>query len=359
MLQSCFQRVVLLSIQKKKQDMAMFMNLSERRQKIYVNRRNTNSDNYRNLYRFTEENVEWLTEEFLASCSETRGGALNRDRKMRTFLRYIGDPGFQVGVGEVIGIHQTTACKTIWDVCQKITEKADRWIQFPNSIEDMKRAQVLWSKNHKFPQAIGAIDCTHVLIMKPHDHGDEFVNRKGSASFNIQATCDGKEAFTSVDCSWPGSVHDSRIWKNSAIHNIMNENSSGAILLGDEGYGIAPWLMTPYRNPDMPQQMNYNKIHSRERVVIERVFGRVKRRFPIFKSKIRIRTDRIPTIILACFILHNVAKYLGEEEFEDDSADLRLHVAPANENRNDTIKMRGDSRRDLISEFLFDGTNVL
>lgn len=76
--------------------MAMFMNLSERRQKIYVNRRNTNSDNYRNLYRFTEENVEWLTEEFLASCSETRGGALNRDRKMRTFLRYIGDPGFQV-----------------------------------------------------------------------------------------------------------------------------------------------------------------------------------------------------------------------------------------------------------------------
>lgn len=51
---------------------------------------------------------------------------------------------FQVGVGEVIGIHQTTACKTIWDVCQKITEKADRWIQFPNSIEDMKRAQVLW-----------------------------------------------------------------------------------------------------------------------------------------------------------------------------------------------------------------------
>ena len=31
---------------------------------------------------------------------------------MEVFLRHIGDPGFQVGVGEDIGIHQTTVSKT-------------------------------------------------------------------------------------------------------------------------------------------------------------------------------------------------------------------------------------------------------
>ncbi|XP_062553006.1 putative nuclease HARBI1 [Armigeres subalbatus] len=331
------------------------MNKSSKYYKLFV-RRDTNCNNYRSLYRFSEVNVKWLTEHFLNDGSETRGGALSGERQMRTFLRYIGDPGFQVCVGEVIGIHQTTASKTIWEVCQKIADKADRWIQFPNSMDAMKHAEILWSQNQKFPHTIGAIDCTHVAIIKPHTHGDEFINRKGIASFNVQATCNGQEIFTSIDCSWPGSVHDSRIWRNSAIHNIMHENSSGVLLLGDEGYGIVPWMMTAYRNPDTPVQLNYNKIHSRERVVIERVFGQVKRRFPILKSKIRIKTDRVPALILACFVLHNVAKHLGEQEFEDDFSDpiVLVPVAPVNENRSNTLKMRGDSRRDIISQYLIE-----
>ena len=56
-----------------------------------------------------------------------------------------------------------------------------------------------------FLTAIGAIDCTHIGILKPKLHGDEYINRKGKSTLNIQATCDAKEMFTSVDVSWPGS----------------------------------------------------------------------------------------------------------------------------------------------------------
>ncbi|CAH2011546.1 unnamed protein product [Acanthoscelides obtectus] len=70
---------------------------------------------------------------------------------------------------------------------------------------------------HKQRIAIGAIDCTHIPILNPFIHADEYVNRKNFASINVQATCNSNEEFTSVDVSWPGSVHDSRIWKNSDI----------------------------------------------------------------------------------------------------------------------------------------------
>ena len=48
------------------------------------------------LHRFDKEKVEWLSNYFLGESDETR----------RTFLRVVGDPGFQSGVGNV-GIHQT------------------------------------------------------------------------------------------------------------------------------------------------------------------------------------------------------------------------------------------------------------
>ncbi|CAH1959678.1 unnamed protein product [Acanthoscelides obtectus] len=81
------------------------------------------------------------------------------------------------------------------------------------------------------------------------EFGDEYINRKGYPSINIQATCNAKEIFTSVDCQWPGSVHDSRILKNSNIFNILKNSTEECVSLGDDGYSISPWITTPWRNP--------------------------------------------------------------------------------------------------------------
>lgn len=278
-------------------------------------RRDSAQEDYKALYRFSKENVQWLADYFLGN-EEKRSGAVTNLEKMRVFLRYIGDPGFQSGVGEDIGVHRTTVSKTFSHVLTEIMQKKDQWIRFPASEAAMQNAQTEWQERYEFPGAVGAVDCTHIQIKKPHNHGDEYINRKGVATINVQATCNSKELFTSVDASWPGSVHDSRIWRNSDISRIMSRCHANALLLGDVGYGIAPWLMTPFRNPVTPQQRSYNSCITRERVIIERCFGQVKQRFPILQNKIRLATQKVPSVIVACFILHNIAKYLKDEDFE-------------------------------------------
>lgn len=68
-----------------------------RAKKVYNERRiDEDNRNFRKLYRFSPENIDFLVENFMSDYYETRGGALPNKTKMKIFLRYIGDPGFQV-----------------------------------------------------------------------------------------------------------------------------------------------------------------------------------------------------------------------------------------------------------------------
>ncbi|XP_055906445.1 putative nuclease HARBI1 [Eupeodes corollae] len=211
------------------------------------------------------------------------------------FLRFVGYPGFQSSIGEDIGIDQSTVSRIIAEVAEKIIIRKEEWIK--------------WY----------AIDCTHVGIKKPSMHSDEFINRKGFNSINIQATCDGAEMFTSEDISWPLSVHDSRIFKNLDIYLTLLESST-SVLIVDEGYGLTAFLMTPYRNPVSAGEY-----------------------------KLRVATRIATKVILACFILNNISKAFqsadentnknGQEEAAMDIEEQYLsHLFPSN----------NSSRRDIL-----------
>lgn len=338
--------------------MAEFLNieLPRRQIKIYRPRRiHENNRHYRSLFRFNEENVQRLSEYFLEEYYEKRGGALDNETKMKIFLRCVGDPGFQVGIGEDIGIDQSTVSKTIYFVARRIVEKVNDWIHFPQTVEELNLAQINWQRRFRFPHAIGALDCTHIPILKPSVYGDEYVNRLGVASFNVQGTCNAFEYFTSVVCRWQGSVHDSRIWRNSEICRVMTENRSNALLLCDKGYGLSPWLMTPYRRPEPGFQRVFNRLLTRERAVIERVFGQLKSRFPILKNNIRLKTDRIPTIIVCCFILHNIAKELNDPIFDEiNHEQIQNPVMGPEVIEHNAFVRRGINRRNQLANFIFE-----
>ena len=87
--------------------MVAFMN-EIRKEKVYAPRRECAESQYKQLYRFEEGNVEWMADHFLEHSGERRGGALTAKQQLQVLLRYVGDPGFQVGVGEDLGIHQST-----------------------------------------------------------------------------------------------------------------------------------------------------------------------------------------------------------------------------------------------------------
>ena len=134
--------------------------------------------------------------------------------------------------------------------------------------------------------------------------------------------------FTNIVARWPGSTHDSHVFRSSSICNFVEENHHSlddGILLGDSGYACQPFIMTPYSNPSTPAQAAYNNAHCKTRVKIEQTFGQWKCRFHVLHSEIRMAPEKVCLIIGACAILHNIAILL-KEPMEDGEVEDEMNV---------------------------------
>nr|CAI5849501.1 unnamed protein product [Callosobruchus analis] len=139
---------------------------------------------------------------------------------------------------------------------------------------------------------------------------------------------DSKLMITNVYIRYPGAVHDAAIWESSNIQRHLRqkyvEGRRNCYLLGDSGYPLQPWLMTPVLDarPNTPEAM-YNSLHTSTRNVVERGFG-------VWKARFRcLRKDRVlhyshatsALIIYACAVLHNICRIFNVENEPDDDED--------------------------------------
>ena len=87
----------------------------------------------------------------------------------------------------------------------------------------------------------------------------------------MQAICDANMVFTDVVYKYPGSCHDSFILQNSNIYDSFQNGTYGSgVILGDSGYPLKPWLMTPISDPKTNAEIRYNKSHKKCRVTMEK-----------------------------------------------------------------------------------------
>lgn len=108
-----------------------------------------------------------------------------------------------------------------------------------------------------FPNCGGLIDGSHIPILKPREHKEDYINRNRYASIVLQAVVDARDRFTSCFVGYPGSVHDARVFANSSIGVKMDrpgglfENETVDVLgyqlpvclVGDSAYPLKTELM--------------------------------------------------------------------------------------------------------------------
>jgi hypothetical protein len=262
---------------------------------------------------------------------------------------------------DFVGIHKSTASRVIRLVTRKIAALRPEFINFPEEEEDRRTVVQEFYNISGFPRVIGAVDCTHVRIRNPGGNNAEYYrNRKSFFSINVQTISDANRRIQSIVARWPGSVHDSTIFRNSRIRARFENNDFGDYLLvGDAGYAVGRYLLTPVRDPGNEAERRYNDAQTQTRKPVECSYGIWKRRFPILALGINIRVTSALSVIIATAVLHNIACFFGEKNppvtvaeeeairltdfpavpFAEDDADLALRRdTPSQTQRNRVIQ---------------------
>ncbi|XP_018372982.1 PREDICTED: putative nuclease HARBI1 [Trachymyrmex cornetzi] len=169
------------------------------------------------------------------------------------------------------------------------------------------------SQTSPFPGAIGAIDCTFINILGPVEHEEAYVNHHGNHTLNVQAIVDPDFLILSINARFPDARNDSYIWNNSPIRRAMeycyNRGERQTWLIGDAGYPLEPWLMTPLADyPIGTRQFEYTMQLCSSCNCVERFNGVFKSlwRCCSYQRVLMYEPELADRIINACAILHNM-----------------------------------------------------
>eukprot|EP00064_Thunnus_orientalis_P019837 superscaffoldBa00005148_g19967 len=77
--------------------------------------------------------------------------------------------------------------------------------------------------------------------------------------------CDGSCLISNIEAKWPGSVHDSRIFRTSSLSQRFAQGELNGVLLGDRGYACMLYLLTLYHEPATDAERAVNEVGVRKR----------------------------------------------------------------------------------------------
>ncbi|XP_041961997.1 putative nuclease HARBI1 isoform X2 [Alosa sapidissima] len=230
-----------------------------------------------------------------------RHGALAVLVQVTNALRFFAKGDFQTEVASLSSVSQLCISRNLMEVTKAICNLAPNYIQFPLG-EELLRIKEEFLQQSGMPGVIGLIDGSLFPIKAPNGPSEPaYVCRKGYHAINVQAIGDQNMVIRHLLAKWPGSIHDSF---------IFNTRASGW-LLGDSGYPLKPYLITPIMNEQTEAERKYNVPHKRCRSRQERLYGIWKGRWRYHDKSggyLQYSPKRVVMFVKATAVLHNICR---------------------------------------------------
>ncbi|KAK6484053.1 putative nuclease HARBI1 [Huso huso] len=253
--------------------------------------------------------LELLTPDLRRSTE--RNYALTPAVQLLCSLLYYTTGSFLQTIGDGLGLSKASVSRCVQAVTTVLVRHAPEYIRFPRTQADVHDTHRGFHSIANIPQVIGAIDGTLIPIITQRIDEPMYISRKGYSAINVQVICNHEGVITDIVAKWPGDTHDAFIWSNSAISQAAKNGQFGdSWLLGDSGYPLRLYLLTPILHPRNAAEERFSNTHRLTRCIIERTFGVWKMRFRCFDKSsggLHFTPAKCCAVIVITAMLHNIA----------------------------------------------------
>ncbi|XGW20128.1 hypothetical protein V3C99_003730, partial [Haemonchus contortus] len=267
-------------------------------------------------------------------------------------IHLLGRNVMQSDSARIAGCHQSTVSRVLMAFVNAINRRAARFINWPDEQEGLNISNSFYQK-YGLPGITGIIDGTHCRIQKPKYAERDYICRKGYHSLNVGIVVDYEMKIRWVCAKWPGSAHDSRVFKTSLLYEQLKRGEVKGVLIGDSAYAAETFLLKPLNTTRTRQEERYNRAICSARVLVEQAFGILKRQFHILHAECRYSPAKVARIIVACCVLRNIAINRNEPTDFDDytGEDQQGEEVPSEASHEVPERSAISFRDDLISRY--------
>ena len=289
---------------------------------------------FKGHFRFTKANFLTLVDLLqptLQVAATKRMSPLSPLQKTALGLLFMASDSFQRVCGVVMGIKVSCANKALHEFITAVCELSHDLITLPTFEEMTLTSQFISQKYGLGGVAMGVDGSPARLGIQPYaaDLPDgltpqDFWSRKQFYGINFQIAGDHQRLIRDLVCTFPGSAHDSRVYRSSSVKDFI-EGQGHFFLVGDSAYPLSRWMVKPISQREVagnPQRRAFNRALSGARTELtENILAIVKQRWPILRMGIRMQPERASKVILSACVLHNFAMNLRDPlPDEDDPA---------------------------------------
>lgn len=282
----------------------------------------------------------------------TQTGGNGKISALHQVFIYLWFAGHQTSSFRDVADRFNITISTLFRVIKRLTlclsNLSRQIIKWPTEEEKVWISQQFTNK--RFPGVIGVIDGTHVKIDQTPNDADSYLNRKKYYSIQAQIVCDNQKKIRDIFVGYPGSVHDSRVYRTSPLSQTLAEKcGNDYFILGDSGYPCERHLITPFKNHGnlTRAQIEFNSRLSGNRYIVEHCFGHLKQKFrQLYHVKLR-KIETVVHFIRACCVLHNLS--LDDDFMFDEIENVNQLAIQVPENEN----LPEDYERDDVNGIQF------
>lgn len=192
-----------------------------RRQRVFRARINFGMEiyNFEEKFRISGAAAEYVLRLIAEELSHDtfRNHALSPQMQFLAALHFLGNGGQYHGIADMHGLSKATVCRVVHNVASVIIRRFFfQKVRWPNV--NVEAVPLKFMNVAGFPRVAGIVDGSLIPIDAPTDHEEAYVDRKGTHSLNTMVVCGPDLQFYYASARWPGSVHDSRVMRNSTLY---------------------------------------------------------------------------------------------------------------------------------------------